>query len=292
MLIQKFIDYLKIEKGYSDHTILAYRKDLESFHNFIVQAFEEHELSQVTYLYIRSWIVELMETDHKPVSINRKMSALKSFFKFLMKTGQIETNPMTNHKALKQNKKIIIPFSQKEMSKLFDLMPENNFNAIRDKLIVELLYTTGMRRAELIGLKQKDVDFSLKQIKVLGKRQKERFIPLLDNSIVLIKKYLSFKNDISSKSDSLIINEKGNSLSDSMVYKIVKQNITLVSTKDKRSPHVLRHAFATHLLDEGLDLNTVKELLGHASLASTQVYTHSSLKKIKNVYQKSHPRNQ
>ena len=292
MLIQKFIDYLKIEKGYSDHTIIAYHKDLESFHQYIEDVFDEKKLTHVTYIYIRSWIVELMETGHKPTSINRKMSALKSFYKFLMKTGHVEANPMVNHKALKQEKKIIIPFSQKEMSKLFDLMPEDDFNTIRDKLIVELLYTTGIRRAELIGLKQKDVDFSLKQIKVLGKRQKERIIPLLDNTIHLIRKYISVKNKISTSSDSLIINEKGNSLSDSTVYKIVKQNITLVSTKDKRSPHVLRHAFATHLLDEGLDLNTVKELLGHASLASTQVYTHSSLKKIKNVYQKSHPRNQ
>ncbi|PID67511.1 MAG: integrase [Flavobacteriia bacterium] len=291
MLIAKFIDYLKIEKGYSPHTLLAYRRDLEDFYDFIKTTFDVQDLSDVQYVYVRSWIVDLMATNHKTTSINRKISTLKSFYKFLMAIGQITETPMANHKALKQDKNIVVPFSKKEMQQLFALMPEETFEDVRDKLILELLYATGMRRAELVGLTTKDVDFSLKQIKVMGKREKQRYIPLLDNTINLIHRYLEMKQEIPSTSDVLIITAEGQPVKAFKVYDIVRKNMALVSTKDKRSPHVLRHAFATHLLDEGLDLHTVKELLGHASLASTQVYTHSSLKKIKGVYQKSHPRN-
>lgn len=292
MIIQKFIDYLKVEKGYSKHTLTAYASDLKSFEDFLLKQAYSNELMAVVYGQIRSWIVALMESGIENRSVNRKISSLKTFYNFLLKTGVVEKNPLDQHRSLKTPKKVLVPFSQKEMQHLSEIYgTEKSFENLRNVLILELLYTTGMRRSELIGLQLSDVNLDSRQIKVLGKRNKERFIPLLDTTIIKIKEYLDFRKQLETKQTQLLLTDKGEPIYDSMVYKIVKQFMTLVSSKEKRSPHVLRHAFATHLLDEGSDLNTVKELLGHASLASTQVYTHTSLERLKEVYKKAHPRN-
>ena len=292
MIIQKFIDYLKVEKGYSKHTLTAYASDLKSFEDFLLKQGYSNELMAVVYGQIRSWIVALMESGIENRSVNRKISSLKTFYNFLLKTGVVEKNPLDQHRSLKTPKKVLVPFSQKEMQHLSEIYgTEKSFENLRNVLILELLYTTGMRRSELIGLQLSDVNLDSRQIKVLGKRNKERFIPLLDATIIKIKEYLEFRKQLETIQTQLLLTDKGEPIYDSMVYKIVKQFMTLVSSKEKRSPHVLRHAFATHLLDEGSDLNTVKELLGHASLASTQVYTHTSLERLKEVYKKAHPRN-
>jgi integrase/recombinase XerC len=292
MIIQKFIDYLKVEKGYSKHTLTAYASDLKSFKDFLLKQGDTSELHEVVYGQIRSWIVALMESGIENRSVNRKISSLKTFYNFLLKTGVVEKNPLDQHRSLKTPKKVLVPFSQKEMQHLSEIYgTEKSFENLRNELIMELLYTTGMRRSELIGLQLSDVNLESRQIKVLGKRNKERFIPLLDATIIKIKEYLVFRKQLETIQTQLLLTDKGEPIYDSMVYKIVKQFMTLVSSKEKRSPHVLRHAFATHLLDEGSDLNTVKELLGHSSLASTQVYTHTSLERLKEVYKKAHPRN-
>jgi len=294
MIIQKFIEYLKIEKGYSRHTCTAYQNDLNSFYTYIIAMDNEADLKLVDYSQIRQWIVKLLETGIENRSVNRKISSLKTFYKFLQKIEQIKENPLDQHRSLKTQKKVLVPFSQKEMENILELFQDQNLNIYNnalENLIIELLYTTGMRRSELIGLQLQDVNMEGKLIKVLGKRNKERYIPLLDQTILIIKEYLEFRTRLKTDVLNLIITQKGKPLNDSLVYKIVKKNMTLVSTKEKRSPHVLRHAFATHLLDEGSDLNTVKELLGHSSLASTQVYTHTSLERLKEVYKKTHPRN-
>lgn len=292
MIIQKFIDYLKVEKGYSKHTLTAYASDLKSFKDFLLKQGDTSELHEVVYSQIRSWIVALMESGLENRSVNRKISSLKTFYNFLLKTGVLEKNPLDQHRSLKTPKKVLVPFSQKEMQHLSEIYgTEKSFENLRNELIMELLYTTGMRRSELIGLQLSDVNLESRQIKVLGKRNKERFIPLLDATSIKIKEYLVFRKQLETIQTQLLLTDKGEPIYDSMVYKIVKQFMTLVSSKEKRSPHVLRHAFATHLLDEGSDLNTVKELLGHSSLASTQVYTHTSLERLKEVYKKAHPRN-
>lgn len=292
MIIQKFIDYLKVEKGYSKHTLTAYASDLKSFKDFLLKQGDTSELHEVVYGQIRSWIVALMESGIENRSVNRKISSLKTFYNFLLKTGVLEKNPLDQHRSLKTPKKVLVPFSQKEMQHLSEIYgTEKSFENLRNELIMELLYTTGMRRSELIGLQLSDVNLESRQIKVLGKRNKERFIPLLDVTSIKIKEYLVFRKQLETIQTQLLLTDKGEPIYDSMVYKIVKQFMTLVSSKEKRSPHVLRHAFATHLLDEGSDLNTVKELLGHSSLASTQVYTHTSLERLKEVYKKAHPRN-
>ncbi len=292
MPIVKFIDYLKYEKGYSKHTLLAYKKDIDTFQNFLLSTYNTDCFSDVSYGQIRLWIVSLVNKGMSNQSVNRKISALKSFYKFLEKIGDIDKNPLSGHRLLKVQRKAITPFSKKELNEIIHFFNKtDNFNELRDYLIIELLYTTGMRRAELIALKCSDVNIDNKTIKVLGKRNKERYIPLLNYTIGLIHKYMKLRSELYSDNQHLLLTLKGKPVYDSLVYKTVKNYFKLISTKDKKSPHILRHAFATHLLDEGADLNAVKELLGHSSLASTQIYTQSSLSHIKEVYKKAHPRN-
>lgn len=292
MLIDKFIDYLNFEKGYSKHTLSAYKKDVLSFKGFLNSTYQNDDLIAVSYAQIRQWIINLVEKNISNRSINRKISALKSFYKFLEKTGDITKNPLQTHRLLKTKSKKITPFSQKELNKLTQFFTEeDSFELVRDHLMIELLYATGIRRAELIGIKCADVNIENKTIKVLGKRKKERYIPLLDSIIGLLNRYMKLRTVLGSQCNELFITQKGNPVYDSLVYKTVTKYFKLLSSKDKKSPHVLRHAFATHLLDEGADLNVVKELLGHSSLASTQVYTQISLSHLKEVYKKSHPRN-
>lgn len=291
MLINSFLDYLNFEKKYSKHTITAYKNDLTSFQEFCQSEFNDPVISKVNYAQIRHWIVSLVNSKVTNRTINRKISSLKSFYKFLQKTKQIEESPLAKHSALKIAKRVQVPFSEKEIVKVInDQIVLNDFESVRNKLVVELLYSTGMRRSELINVNVNDVDFSNETIKVLGKRNKERFIPLLNSVKKSIKEYLILRNEIDSNEPYLLLTKKGKKTYDTLVYRIINNYFSSVSSKVKKSPHVIRHSFATHLLNEGADLNSVKELLGHSSLASTQVYTHSSLGKLKEVYNNAHPR--
>jgi len=291
----KFQDYLLKEKNYSIHTALAYGKDLDFFQEFLQQNYDEIKLEEVSYTLIRSWIVSLVDGGISNVSVNRKIASLKAFYKFLLKTKQIESNPLTKHKALKTPKKIQIPFSEDELdSVLNQITYKEGFDGLRDKLIIDLFYTTGIRRSELINLQMQNVDLANGTLKVLGKRNKERILPMLDVISEQIEGYLSERNALQSINDAnfLFLLSNGNKINETFVYRLINSYFSNVSEKVKKSPHMLRHTFATHMLNHGADLNSIKELLGHSSLASTQVYTHSSLAELKNVYQNAHPRNQ
>lgn len=290
-----FRDYLQFEKKYSPHTVNAYLNDVESFEEFNKAHFDQENIEQANYSQIRSWIVFLVDADVSNVSVNRKMASLKAFYKFLLKTKQIEISPMLKHKALKIPKKIQIPFSEKEVTDVLSLMQNPvGFEEIRNKLIIDLFYTTGMRRTELIHIKRSNVDLSNNLIKVLGKRNKERIIPVLPIITAQFSLYIKERVnlDVVVDDDYFFLTKKGLKLNDSFVYRLINSYFSTVSEKVKKSPHILRHTFATHLLNNGADLNSVKELLGHSSLASTQVYTHSSLSELKKVYKDAHPRNQ
>ncbi len=292
MSIEAFIKYLSLEKKYSQHTTLAYSKDLEAFRQFCSSEFETEEIENIDYIYIRNWIVHLSNSGISNRSINRKISSLKSFYKFLQKTETIKISPLVKHKPLKMEKRIQVPFSEKETEQVINLLEERevNFESVRDRLIVELLYTTGIRRSELINIRLSDVDMNTGMIKILGKRNKERMLPLLPFVKNRIYEYLSYRNEITQNSDYLLLTKKGKKIYPSLVYSLINSYFSAVSSKVKKSPHIIRHSFATHLLNQGADLNSVKELLGHSSLASTQVYTHSSLSKLKEVYNRAHPR--
>ena len=291
MSITHFITYLDCEKKYSPYTITAYRKDLSSFEEFCENEFGITSISEVSYSVIRSWVVKLVEDGISNRSINRKISSLKSYYNFLLKSKQIADHPLRKHKALKVEKRVNVPFSEKEINEVLDFFDQaDGFEQIRDKLIIELLYTTGMRRAELIGLKNTSIDLSQGIVKVLGKRNKERQLPLLLSVAGTVEKYKLLRKEIVSESDSFLITKKGDDIYPTLVYRIINEYFSKVSVKVKKSPHIVRHSFATHLLSEGADLNSVKELLGHSSLASTQVYTHSNLKDLKIMYNQAHPR--
>lgn len=290
----KFYDYLLLEKNYSQHTVTAYINDIGFFESFLSNEFEDNNLLRINYNQIRSWIVSLSDDGISNASINRKVSSLKSFYKFLLKTKQIDTSPLLKHKSLKAPKKIQIPFSEKELDMVLNqIIYKEGFEGVRDKLIVDLFYTTGIRRTELINLKIQNVDLSNKTIKVIGKRNKERIIPILTIIEEQIKKYLSERSSIQEvkESEYFFLLSNGVKLNDSFVYRLINYYFSNVSEKVKKSPHILRHTFATHLLNNGADINSVKELLGHSSLASTQVYTHNSLAELQKVYNSAHPRN-
>ena len=261
---------------------------------FALAEFEYTEIATVNYSVIRSWIIALVNNGVSNRSVNRKISSLKTYYKFLLKTKQIEVSPLVKHKALKTSKKVQVPFSEKEINEVLELLQQaEGFEGVRNKLIVELFYTTGMRRAELVNLKLSSVFETLKTIKVLGKRNKERIIPLLPTVYNTIKEYKAERSKLEEIEDRdyLLLTKKGVKIYETLVYRVINSYFSTASEKVKKSPHILRHSFATHLLNEGADLNAVKELLGHSSLASTQVYTHSSIARLKEVYQNSHPRN-
>jgi len=292
MRIQKFIDYLLLEKKYSPQTVVAYQKDIEAFQLFLTQEFTNSEVSKANYSQIRSWIVQLVDCAISNRTINRKISSLNSYYKFLLKTESINANPLVKHKALKVSKKIQIPFSETEINSVLNNMNTDTFEDVRDKLIVELFYSTGIRRIELVQLQLKDVDLSQGHIKVLGKRNKERIIPLIPSVIKTVETYLQKRTKLDTIIDPsiLFLTKKGAKVYEMLVYRIITGYFDNISTKVKKSPHILRHSFATHLLNNGADLNSVKEILGHSSLAATQVYTHNSVAELKKVYEKSHPR--
>jgi integrase/recombinase XerC len=293
MLIEKFLDYLQFEKNYSSNTLNAYKRDLTQYNKFVVDYNDKLKIEKVNYKIIRSWIVKMVNNNISNRSINRKVSSLKSFYNFLIKTETINSSPLIAHTPLKQSKKIQVPFSQDEINSLLgsDFFT-NDYRGILRKTIISFFYFTGVRRIELITLKESDVNIESSTVKILGKRSKERIIPILPK----LKKAIIFYNEIKFKfhnqtsSDYFFISKNGKQLSEKFVYRTVNEYFNLVSPKLKKAPHVLRHSFATHLINEGADINSVKELLGHSSLSATQVYSHTSMERIKEVFKNSHPR--
>lgn len=293
MLLKAFLDYLLLEKKYSQLTVNAYKKDIETFLNFVNEEDQTTTIKEVHYSQIRSWIVSLVQKDITNRSINRKISALNSFYKFLLKIEEVNLNPLSKHKALKTSKKVQIPFSEKEIATVLDqINHDQDFEGLRNKLIIEMFYSTGIRRIELINIKLKDVDLINKTVKILGKRNKERIIPLLPMIINSVNSYKLERSKLVTITDNeyLFLTKKGVKIYETLVYRIINDYFSKASSKVKKSPHILRHSFATHLLNEGAELNAVKELLGHSSLAATQVYTHNSIAELKKVYAKAHPR--
>ena len=293
MSIKSFISYISLEKKYSNNTRIAYQGNLDEFHKFCIEKYDIQNIEKVEYTIIRSWIVFLIESGNTNRTVNRKISVLRSYYKFLLKTGTIKISPLKKHKPLKESKKINVPFTVKEISDVLDgNYFSTDYNGHLERSIITLLYYTGIRRIELITLKLTNLDLNTHKIKVLGKRNKERLIPLLPEAVSCMRTYLKYRKELNKIIDNkfLFLSELGNKLKDAFVYKTVNNYFSKVSTKVKRSPHMLRHSFATHLLDNGADLNAVKELLGHESIAATQVYTHTSMEQIKKIYSDSHPR--
>lgn len=289
MYLPNFFDYLSKEKNFSKNTVVAYKNDLETFKLFCLDQYEISDISKVAYPIIRDWIINLSEKNLSPLTINRKISSLSKYYDFLLKTQVNKVSPLKNHKRLKVQKKLIIPFSEDEVFKVVDVFSKD-FEGKRNLLIVDTLYSTGIRRDELINIKLNNVFLNEDLIKVLGKRNKERLVPVLSGLNKRIKDYLSFRKEIDSSSSNLFITKRGKSIGPSLVYRVVKKYFSKVSTKVKTSPHVLRHSFATHMLNNGADINSIKEIMGHSSLASTQIYTKIKLPTIINDYKKNHPR--
>ena len=294
MSLNSFIDYLIKERNYSNNTIIAYKNDLNVFKNYCLKEFNHENLKTTDYSFIRSWIVGLVESGLTNRSVNRKISVLRSYFNFLLKIGEIEKNPLKNHKPLKEEKKVQVPFSENEINLLLNgNYFTKDYEGTMIKTLIELFYSTGLRLSEVTNLKTSSVDLINRKIKVLGKRNKERIIPIIDSLKNQLFKFQELKREIIEESENefFFVDKKNLKLKNIYVYKLVNNYLNKVSTKSKRSPHMLRHSFATHLLNNGADINSVKELLGHASLAATQIYTHTSMEKIKSIYKKSHPRN-
>ena len=294
MSLNRFIDYLVKERNYSNNTIIAYKNDLNVFKNYCLKEFNHENLKTTDYSFIRSWIVGLVESGLTNRSVNRKISVLRSYFNFLLKIGEIEKNPLKNHKPLKEEKKVQVPFSENEINLLLNgNYFTKDYEGTMIKTLIELFYSTGLRLSEVTNLKTSSIDLINRKIKVLGKRNKERIIPIIDPLKNQLFKFQELKREIIEESENefFFVDKKNLKLKNIYVYKLVNNYLNKVSTKSKRSPHMLRHSFATHLLNNGADINSVKELLGHASLAATQIYTHTSMEKIKSIYKKSHPRN-
>ena len=291
MPISHFLEYLQLEKKYSPHTVKAYEMDLRTFSEFLYNEFDQKDLIYVNYPQIRNWIVSLVNSGITNRSVNRKVASLKAFYKYLVKTNQLVASPLAAHKALKTKKTVQIPFSEEEITDVILGIEPNSFKSSRDLTIVTMFYATGVRRSELVGMKLQDLDLDNGLIKVLGKRRKERYMPLLPELAKQLRVYLGFREAlISENSIELFLTEKGDKIYETLVYRIINNYFSEASNKTKKSQHILRHSFATHLLSHGANLNSVKELLGHSSLASTQVYTHSNIAELSKVYKGSHPR--
>lgn len=290
MLTEKFFRYLQFEKRFSQHTLISYKNDLQQFSGFLEKQYEEKDLKAATHFYIRSWIVSLMDSKMQARSVNRKISALRSFYRFLVKEGIIETSPMKKITAPKVPAKLPHFIHQEKMTDVFaEHFFHDSFEGRQEKIILEMLYSTGMRRAELAGLKDADIDFGQGVIRVLGKRNKERLIPMLPRLAQSLKNFMIEKKSFH-QSDYLLVNKNSCPLGVQKIYSIVKKHLSAAGTPGKKSPHVLRHTFATHLLNNGADINAIKEILGHASLAATQVYTHNTIEQLKNIYKQAHPK--
>lgn len=290
---QHFIEYLELEKKNSAHTITAYKADLLAFSDFIGATYGQEDLKEVNYSQVRSWIVQLVEEGLSNNSINRKVSSLKAFYRFLQKTKQLEVSPLAKHRALKTTRKLQVPFSEAEVDTALLKIPAEGFEEVRNKLMVELFYSTGIRRSELIGIKLEDINLDSHTLKVRGKGNKERFVPLLSSVGATVEEYLQERKGVENglSESYFFLTAAGVKMYDSLVYRTINNYFRGISSKLKKSPHILRHSFATHLLNQGAHLNAVKELLGHSSLAATQVYTHNSMAELNKVYQNAHPRN-
>ena len=291
-VIQPFLDFLQFEKRYSRHTIISYQTDLIAFFDYLVTQYGELSLASVSHIYIRSWLASLKDEGLTSKSINRKISTLKSFFKFQLKQGAIKQTPMAKIIAPKNEKRLPYFVSEKDIQLLFNHIEFEGWKGRTERMLLLLFYHTGMRLSELNQLTDNHINFSNNTVKVLGKGNKERIIPLSSDLLTEINIYIQAKAQefTGLTLGSLLVNEKGRPLSPRSVYNIVKHYLSQVTTIEKKSPHVLRHTFATHLTNKGADLNAVKELLGHSSLAATQVYTHNTIEKLKNVYKKAHPK--
>ena len=292
-MVDEFLTYLSFEKRYSKHTIVSYQNDLSGFSQYLKHTYDLNNPDAANYPMLRSWILNLVDQDIVPKSINRKIACLRSYYHFLLKKEYISKNPTLKVRALKVKKSLPVFLQESDMISLLDGFPfGSDFEGIRDKMVLEILYGTGIRLSELIGLKVSDINLYNKTIKVLGKGNKERIIPINDSLLSLMKDYNEIKKNESfgNISEFFIVTNSGKQVYPMFIYRLVRENIDKVSTVDKRSPHVLRHTFATHLLNKGADLNAIKDLLGHTSLAATQVYTHNSIDKLKAIFDQAHPK--
>ncbi len=284
-----FIQYLQFEKRLSGHTLVAYTNDLTQFFKFLDTTYEIKNISEVNHTAIRSWIVSLMEQKITPRSVNRKITTLKTFYKFLLRQGVVVESPMLKILSPKTSKRLPVFVEKEKMDELIDNSGfGDDFEGRRNKLIIELFYATGIRLSELINLKTSDVNLHSGQLKVLGKRNKERIVPFSNELKRSIEDYLEIKID--SDVVEFFVSNSGKKLYEKFVYRLVNNYLSMVTTADKKSPHVLRHTFATHMLNNGADLNAIKELLGHANLSATQVYTHNTVEKLKNIHKQAHPK--
>jgi len=291
--IQSFLDYLKFEKRYSVHTIIAYQTDLSDFFNFLKNTFDSTDLKLISHTWVRSWLASLKENDNTSRSINRKISTLKSFFKYHIKSGNLQSTPMSQVISPKMQKRLPSFIREKDALKMIDAVSvaTEDWDSLNAKMLITLFYATGMRLSELINLKESQIDTGNRQLKILGKGNKERIITVPATILADIKDYKAQKRKLFEKvQDVLLVTSKGQKLYPKYAYNIVNRVLGESSTLDKKSPHVLRHSFATHLMNNGANLNAVKELLGHSSLSSTQVYTHNTIEKLKDVYKKAHPK--
>lgn len=289
--LRKFSDYLRVEKRYSAHTLLAYETDLNQFATYLKEVYEVESMGEVRPSFVRSWLVKLMEEGITARSVNRKITALKSFYKFAIRKGHIQNNPLLKVSSPKSSRRLP---EYVEADKL-DLLLDNtefpdSFDGRRDHLIIELFYGTGIRLSELLGLQKDDIQIGRHQIRVTGKRNKQRIIPLFAELESKIAQYLTERKSIQAEGTHVFVFENGNELYPMYVYRLVNKYLSMVSTRKKKSPHVLRHSFATEMLNKGADLNAIKELLGHANLSATQVYTHNTIEKLKKAYNLAHPR--
>lgn len=292
-MVESFLKYLQYEKRVSQHTLTAYQNDLDQFLTFLKEVFPDHLPETSDYGIIRSWIIQLVDSGIKPTSVNRKIASLKTFYKFLMRQEVIKKNPMTKIRVLKTQKRLPSFVKEADMINLLDhVVFDDTLEGWRDKLILELFYATGIRLSELITLKESQLDIRSHTIKVLGKRNKERVIPFHKSIVPILKEYQQIRNkEVDMKKHGFVfVTDNGDPCYPMMVYRIVKKYLNDNTTSEKRSPHVLRHTYATHLLNKGAEINAVKDLLGHSSLAATQVYTHNSMEKIKKAYDQAHPK--
>lgn len=290
---EDFLKNIEFEKRYSKHTVIAYKNDLEDFFAYLEKEYSSPVLTEVNHGMVRSWMVQLLENKISTKSINRKLTTLRSFYKFLLKKEIVSQNPMLKVQAPKNAKRLPVFVEKEKMELLFEQMEfGEGFIGTRDHLIMEVLYSTGMRLSELINLKNSDIDLYQSSLKVLGKRNKERIIPVSSGLIKLIKNYIDIRKNenLGEGIDFLFCTEKNKKLYPKFVYRLVVKCLETVTTLDKKSPHVLRHTFATHMLNNGADINAIKELLGHANLSATQIYTHNSIEKLKNIHKQAHPR--
>ncbi|GAB0156248.1 tyrosine recombinase XerC [Chryseobacterium sp. Alg-005] len=288
-MLDKFLEYLQFEKRYSPHTITSYKKDLEDFSYFYLKTESSEDISRADKKVIRNFIVELSENGISKRSINRKLSSLRSFYLFLLKIGEISVSPTESISSLKFYPEKQIPMSEDEMQKLNDHVFEE-MHDILEKCIMEVLYQTGMRKAELCGLIFENVNITGKELKVIGKGNKERFIPISGDLANLLTDYMKIRNPQHEYQSCFFVNKKGKKLTEKFVYVVVNKYLSLITSKQKRSPHILRHSFATHVLDNGAEISKVKKILGHSSLASTQVYTNANIEQLKKVFNQAHPR--